>query len=277
MKKFFYLFVIGGFFLSLASFSTAASIFDITYPIPELGGCENQQSCKTYCDDLINQGSCLAFAEKYDMKIQGVRGQDVSARARLIKEQGGPGNCQSQKECYAYCENPAHQGECIAFAEKHNLIDKKEIKIAKQIIERGGPGGCETEKECRIFCDQPENIEVCLAFAEENELMPKEEIARAKLLGNKPGPGDCRGRQCEDFCRKPENQETCFQFAVENNLISQEEIDRIKKMKNILEQGGPGGCQGPDECRAYCENLEHSDECIEFAKKNNLIGEKEIK
>src|SRR3989338_11491905 len=50
--------------IGFTAFASAASIFDITYPIDELGGCASQQECKTYCDDLANKDSCLAFAEK---------------------------------------------------------------------------------------------------------------------------------------------------------------------------------------------------------------------
>ena len=60
-------FLIISFFLISAgfvSFASAASIFDITYPIDELGGCASQQECKTYCDDLANKDACLIFAEK---------------------------------------------------------------------------------------------------------------------------------------------------------------------------------------------------------------------
>ena len=360
--------------IGFVSFASAASIFDITYPIDELGGCASQQECKTYCDDLANKDSCLAFAEKngfiskekveqakklpasgpggcksadecraycdnpdngdeclafaekYGLKAQTPRGEEVSARARLIKEQGGPGNCQSQKECRAYCENSSNQNECLDFAEKNNLIDKKEIKAARKVLAEGGPGGCKTEKECKTFCDQHDNLEVCLAFAEEhdligkdeasrarqmagqpgpggcigaackeycdgpdhfeecikfaeeNNLMPKEELEKAKRLGNKPGPGGCRGRQqCDAFCGRLENQDACFQFAVENNLIPPEKIERAKKMKSVMEQGGPGGCKNERECRAYCENPENFETCGEFARKNNLMGEQEIK
>src|SRR3989344_7235130 len=64
MKKYFYLFAVLSIFLGFSAFASAASIFDITYPIDELGGCASQQECKTYCDDLANKDSCLAFAEK---------------------------------------------------------------------------------------------------------------------------------------------------------------------------------------------------------------------
>ena len=374
MKKYFYLFAALSIFLGFSVFASAASIFDITYPIEELGGCASQQECKTYCDDLSNKDSCLAFAEKngfiskekvdqakkmpafgpggcksadecrtycddqdnedeclgfaekYGLKAQVPRGEEVSARAKLIKEQGGPGNCQSRKECRAYCDNPSNQNECLEFAEKNNLMDKKEIKAAKKVLAEGGPGGCKTEKECKAFCDKPDNLEACLAFAEEhdlidkdeasrarqmagkpgpggcvgavckeycdgpdhfeecikfaeeNNLMPKEELEKAKRLGNKPGPGGCRGRQqCDAFCGKPENQEICFQFAVENNLILPEGIERAKKMKSAMEQGGPGGCKNERECRAYCENPDSFEICGEFAKKNGLMGEEEMK
>ena len=262
------------------------------------GGCTSGDECKAYCADSANETECASFATTYDIKIK--KGEEVRERARLIRELGGPGQCQSSGECRAYCENPAHQGECLAFAEKHDLIDKNKIRAAKKVMEEGGPGGCKAENECRAYCENPDNtvecvkfggckreqcktycespdhFEECIAFAEQNGLMQKDEVERARRIGNKPGPGGCRGQQCRDFCEKLENRDACFQFAADNDLIPQEEVERVKKFKDIEQRGGPGGCKG-EACRTYCEDAEHQDECIAFAKENKLVSEGEIK
>ncbi|MEK7494138.1 MAG: Kazal-type serine protease inhibitor, partial [Patescibacteria group bacterium] len=191
-----------------------------------------------------------------------------------ISKEGGPGGCTTEKECRAYCENQDNMTECVKFGEEQGLISSEEATRIKK-MPAVGPGGCKGE-QCKTYCDSPDHFEECIAFAEQNGLMPKEEVDRARKLGNKPGPGGCRGEQCRDFCEKPENRDACFQFAIVNDLIPKEEVERVKKFKAIEQRGGPGGCKG-EACRAYCENPEHQDECIAFAKENKLIPEGEIK
>lgn len=36
--------------------------------------------------------------------------------------------------------------------------------------------------------------------------------------------------------------------------------------------GGPGGCRGKEECEAYCEDLSHLEECVDFAEKMGFIS-----
>jgi len=37
-----------------------------------------------------------------------------------------------------------------------------------------------------------------------------------------------------------------------------------------------GGCASQQECKVYCDNKDHSQACLDFAKKNNLMTEQEI-
>ena len=111
-------FLIISFFLisgGFVSFASAASIFDITYPIEELGGCASQQECKTYCDDLSNKDSCLAFAEK-----NGFISKEKVEQAKKMPA-SGPGGCKSADECRTYCDNSDNEDECLAFAETYGL------------------------------------------------------------------------------------------------------------------------------------------------------------
>ena len=57
--------------------------------------------------------------------------------------------------------------------------------------------------------------------------------------------------------------------------MSDEELEKAKK---FLAAGGkgPGECTGKDECEEYCNNIEHMDECISYAEKNNMMPPEEI-
>lgn len=233
------------------------------------GGCTSGDECKAYCADPANETECASFAEKHDIKV--AKGEEVRDRARLIREQGGPGQCQSEGECRAFCENPAHQGECIAFGEKNNLIDKNKIRAAKKVMEEGGPGGCTTEKECRAYCESPDNMTECVKFGEEHGLISPKEAARIKKMPA-VGPGGCKGEQCKVYCDNPDNFETCIVFAEENGLMHKEEAERARMLGN---KPGPGGCRG-EQCRVYCDKPENRDACFQFAVDNNLIPQEEI-
>ena len=190
--------------------------------IPKIGpgGCTSESECRAYCADETHSDECAVFAKQHGIGDPN-KGEIVRERAKLIKELGGPGQCQTDGECRAYCDNPAHADECLAFAEKHNLINKKEIKAARKVMKEGGPGGCRSKEVCEEYCENPDNVNECLKFAEEHELIdPKE----AEMIKKAPaiGPGGCRGKECKAFCDNPEHAEECLAFAEQNNLMPKE-------------------------------------------------------
>lgn len=319
MQKIIFGFVLGLSAVGLFTFVYATSPFDITFPIPELGNCQNKDSCKAYCDDLSHKDECVSFAKKHGFisdedaekaakmpnagpggcksenecraycadeanmdeclafaKQHGIgdinKGEIARERAKLIRETGGPGQCQSERECRAYCDNPAHADECLAFAEKHNLIDKKELKAARKVMKEGGPGGCRSKDACEAYCENPDNIIECVKFAEEHDLIdPKE----AEMIKKMPpvGPGGCRGKECKTYCDNPEHGEECLAFAEQNGLMPKEELERAKKLAG---KPGPGGCRGPRECEMFCGNPDNGEICFQFAVDNDLMPREEI-
>src|SRR3990167_6938936 len=141
MKKIY--FIIVSLFLVILGFSvfaSAASIFDITYPIEELGGGASQQECKTYCDDLANKDFCLAFAEK-----NGFISKEKVEQAKKLPA-SGPGGCKSADECRAYCDNPDNEDACLAFAEKYGLKAQtprgEEVSARAKLIKEIGRASC---------------------------------------------------------------------------------------------------------------------------------------
>lgn len=232
------------------------------------GGCANKGACEQYCSNPDNMDECVAFAEQAGFMDK----KELAEMKRvlpLMKRGETPGGCRARGECEAYCADPEHIDECIAFAEKAGLGDPKELEMMRKTGGRG-PGGCRGKVECETYCDNPDHVEECFNFGAQHGLIPPEELERIQKAGGvellkQGGPGGCRGRrQCDEFCRNPENQEACFQFAVEKGLIPPEEAERIKELGGTEAFKGPGGCVGPRECEEYCTQEEHQGECMEF-------------
>lgn len=171
------------------------------------------------------------------------------------------GNCGSQEECKAFCDNPDNQIACVEWAQGTGFVTKEEVRRVKDMrkfndeaapIEDFGPGGCKTPQECDAFCRVLENLNACLDYSVSHGYMPKEEADKILAKANKGGPGGCKNEaECESFCRNPENMEACMNFAVENGELNKDDADflitRAKKPGN--RRGGPGkpGEGGPGE------------------------------
>ena len=54
---------------------------------------------------------------------QNQRGDDFG---KFFNQQGGPGGCKNEQECFAYCNDPAHGAECISFGAKHEVFQGNE-------------------------------------------------------------------------------------------------------------------------------------------------------
>ena len=91
------------------------------------GGCKNERDCVSYCENIAHIHECLAFAEKYGF-LSGQELEETRKVARALR-QGlrTPGSCTRKNDCIAYCENPAHLDECIAFAERAELFPPEEL------------------------------------------------------------------------------------------------------------------------------------------------------
>lgn len=256
----------------------------LTYPIPELGNCLNRTACEAYCDKSENMEACLDFAETHDLLPQ----EEIETGRRMLALgiTEGPGGCRGQQECEAYCDQIEHIKECIAFAEKNNLIPPDELAEAKKVIEamdRGLiPPKCKGKKECDVYCSKSENMEECIAFGEAAGLIPPGELKEAKMMleairkGAKPPA--CAGKQeCDIYCSLPEHMEECMEFGIAAGFMPPEEIENAKKTLKALKQGvKPPNCQGREECDIYCSQVEHMEECMEFGIAAGFIPPEEI-
>lgn len=325
--------IIGITALFLAGFLVLAQQDDpfanISYPISELGNCENREGCETYCANPENSLDCLDYAEANNLIA--LEEIEIARRMLTLGETSGPGDCRGYIECESYCEIIDHIDECLDFAEGNDLIPPEELEEARKVaaaIEQGfEPPNCNSRTECDIYCSQPENIEECIVFAEAAGLIPPDELEEVKLYldavkrGIKPpncqgpeecdiycslpenfeecmtfaeaagfispeealmirktggeGPGGCRGEECEVYCDDPTHAEECINFAIKHGFMSPEEAEEARKFLAADFTTGPGGCQGPTGCEAYCNDLAHTQECLEFAIQAGFMTQEE--
>lgn len=194
--------------------------------------------------------------------------------------------CQNQQLCRLYCDAPENIDQCIAFAEKHNLIDQTQASEARRfaaIIRNGGPGGCRTAQECETFCSDENNLSVCFEFASRHGLARAEDAQRVQrisqvLRSGTNTPGGCRSAEsCHAYCSASDHMEECIAFGRSAGLMSDEEAERARRMAQLLKnRETPGRCSSPDVCQTYCEDQAHLEECGQFAERSGILTPEEI-
>lgn len=88
--------------------------------------------------------------------------------------------------------------------------------------------------------------------------------------------GSCQSESdCKNYCDQPNNREQCLDFASRHGLMSSQEIAVARKfLSGQIE--GPGGCTDKETCEAYCSDISHINQCVDFADKNNLLPPEEL-
>src|SRR3989344_5023830 len=263
------------FFVATFIYSTRAVAQEsqISFPVAELGNCENKEACKKYCDKPGNSNICLDFARKNKL----MNDDEIKVAESILSKGGGPGGCTSKSECEAYCDNISNMDQCISFAEKHNLIPPQELEEAKKIqaaMRRGiKPPPCKNKKDCDSFCSEPNNMEICMNFAIEAGFMSEvekkdaEKMLQALKRGIKPLP--CKNKEaCEEYCSQEGNMEQCVSFAEAAGFMSPEQAARTRKTGGR----GPGGCKGK-ECETFSNDEKNQEICFQYSVDNGLIPE----
>lgn len=205
-----------------------AQLYGVSFPIPELGNCEDYSACRTYCEDPVNYNTCIDYAKKrgfYKDEDNNVKKEEILEKA---KKQLG---CDSYESCKNFCSKTENFDKCASFAKSNNLAgghvdnpeEKRILEKAKEIL------GCNTPSSCMSFCEKEENREKCSEFAKE-----------AGLRGGevRVGPGGCTSEEsCKTFCSDPANFQICQGFTKSHGGQFR----------------GPGGCNSEDSCRSFCE------------------------
>ena len=182
-------------FVALTAAALAASPFDISYPIADLGDCGSQQECKAYCDDSTNQEQCQLWAEnngfapKRETPVSGARDRE---REKIDEEAlaSAPGGCVSPRECDAYCRIEENLNECLDYSVKYGYATAEEADKIRAKAARGGPGGCKSETECNTYCRNPQNARECMAFVvKEGKITQEEADFMVEQMSKPGGPG----------------------------------------------------------------------------------------
>ena len=138
----------------------AAAKHGITFPIGELGNCEDYSSCRTFCEDPVNQSTCIDFA-----KSKGFYREDQvqTSKEEIIASAKIELGCDSYDSCMSFCQESSNFDKCDAFAKGHSLggghvsntEEQQFLAKAKDVL------GCDSPASCMNFCDEPDNRDKC--------------------------------------------------------------------------------------------------------------------
>lgn len=291
IKKFIILITAGLIIISSAFF--IKSIFaqdetakaNIQYPVVELGGCASEAICKNYCDKPENMEACISFAQDNGLMTK----EEIAIAKKFMSSDNSqkPGKCTTKDSCEEYCNDINNMDECLAFAEKNDILPPEELAQAKKVqaaIAKGiKPPACGNKKACDTYCDSAEHMEECMNFALEAGFMSEKEKADfpKMLAAVKRGvkPPACKGKTaCDEYCGEPNNMEECMNFAMEAGFMSEEEKANSQKMLAAIKKGAtPPKCKGKEGCDIYCQEEGHFEECLNFAEAAGFMNPEEAK
>lgn len=95
---------------------------NISFPIQELGNCNNCGECNDFCSNPINKEKCFAFGKKTGL-LDEEQKQQVIIYEKAKTELG----CSSEESCRVYCQQEANFDKCKLFAAKNDIIDESVI------------------------------------------------------------------------------------------------------------------------------------------------------
>ncbi len=200
------------------------------------------------------------------------------------------GNCASQQECFAFCQNPLNERICREFARAQesvkgvtdvaqqpriNALEQKTMMrdsmmenptITYPVAELNN---CQNATECRQFCTEAANYGQCISFARSHGLRSYA-VAKEEVLEKAREALGCTSvDECLAACAQPENRDTCRQFAREHGLY------RRTIARRIMRQAAENlGCTTQVECKTLCQDDTYKERCQLFARRMNMIKER---
>ncbi len=137
-------------------------------------------------------------------------------------------------------------------------------------------GDCANQTDCRAYCNDTSHMQACIAFAKAHDLITNDQAMEqrqfASLVQAGGGPGGCASpTACDSYCSSINHLNTCIAFAKQHGF-SDQKVAEGEKMLSYLNSGGtmPGGCTSQASCEAYCNNVQHMEECVAFAQKTGM-------
>ncbi len=133
---------------------------------------------------------------------------------------------------------------------------------------------CGSIAECGAYCRKDGNLPSCMKFVNIHQL------TKADVLSfNISELGNCQiGSDCRNFCNRDENITQCIDFADKYDLLSPSNIEISRAFTKAIGSGGtPGSCRTLEECDHYCDDSNHTNECLDYVGKKKLVAEEELK
>lgn len=165
------LIIISVFFLTAKVFAQDSKLekYGISFPIAQLGNCQDITSCHAYCDNPLNQEACISFA-----KAKGFYKEDSlsSKQQEILNQAKQELGCGTIESCKDFCQKAENIDRCSDFAQKHGLSGGKTVDLQKQQILQKAKDilGCDSPDTCKEFCSKSENLQKCSDFAKDSGL-----------------------------------------------------------------------------------------------------------
>ncbi len=189
------------------------------------GGCNNQESCASYCDRPENLSVCLDYAEKNNLMSADELDKSKKVLAVLSSGAKTPGDCKTPKACQQYCSGGGPKiEECVSFAKGAGLIAEDEasqVREGEDFLKNGGPGGCKSRQECESYCENENHQQECETFFKNAGIpdsQPRDKSGKPPKTGG--GPLCTTLEECKTFCANPANAEACKNVVMKENQAS---------------------------------------------------------
>jgi hypothetical protein len=197
--------------------SSSARVYPrgFTYPLEELGNCASQQSCFTYCEQVVNVPACASLAERQGLMPHG-SATAVTSAARAIVSGGGPGNCTTVAQCMSLCDSVNNREACSAFAAAYG-VGARVLGAAdgRQVAGSNLFDSCRTEASCYQYCLSQSSAQ-CQQFMQRftaNSTLGLKYSRYLSSLGKNPAPGNCNSVQgCLQYCSTANHFNECLDF-----------------------------------------------------------------
>lgn len=268
----------------------------LVYPIPDLGYCRDAKECSLYCEIPENKAACWSYG-KYKLGSDVLGVSTMSDEEKRMMENKAKqynitfpiadlGNCAGPQECRDFCEQPANQTACMAFAKKKGFdkeIEKPDGMDAGKRDELLGKAktelGCTSMESCSRVCESDHSR--CEAFAKKHGMYQEppsqgrySSEEKQKLIQKAKSEMGCTSmKSCRSTCEK--DPQRCMDFAKKHGFDKGQE-QREQYESGQYQQGAPPNvspnygtrrfgkenCDSEDSCKKYCQ--EHPDECPGF-------------
>lgn len=247
-----------------------AKQYNITFPIADLGNCAGPQECRDFCEQTVNQTTCMAFAKKkgFDKEMERPDGMDAGKRDALLEKAKTELGCTSMESCSRVCEND--HSRCEAFTKKHGVYQEPpssgrySAEEKMQLMQKAQSElGCTSMESCKAVCEK--SPEQCMAFAKKHGFDKND-------ADTSPGPGTSANygtqrfgkENCdsEDSCKKycQEHARECPGFKGYTRAVEGSASTETNEKSYV----GPSGCRTEAECKAFCETS--PDKCPGFSE-----------